>query len=138
MALSKPRTSFLIERNEAFNASIITPFKIIRKITGRQFTHLPVIVQAVATNTLPAAGIRTVTFTGISRFITFHFCEALVYHMDFLSNGSWYGMFGYYCAFKYDHFFSDFNEKLRRDSDLEAFSQYAILSIRVPQDISFN
>jgi hypothetical protein len=45
---------------------------MIRKITGRQLPHLPVIMKAVTTGALPAAGIGTIAEFTIRFFFAIH------------------------------------------------------------------
>lgn len=71
-SVSKPGSSFLIERNKAFNTPVIASFKITRKITGRKFARLSVIMQAITTYPFSAAGIGTITKILVSCFIAFH------------------------------------------------------------------
>jgi hypothetical protein len=68
----QPRFPFLKDPDKIFQAPVISFFNVIRKITGRQFAHASVIVQAIAANALSAARIGTIAAVRVSVFFAVH------------------------------------------------------------------
>jgi hypothetical protein len=67
-----PGPSFLQQRDKIFDATVIGFFNVIRKITGRDFAHASVIVQAIATNALSAARIGAIAAVRVTVFFAVH------------------------------------------------------------------
>jgi hypothetical protein len=55
-----PATTFLVDLNESFDASIIGFFDIIWEETSGELSHFSMVMQAVATFSFSIAGIGTV------------------------------------------------------------------------------
>jgi hypothetical protein len=67
-----PCAAFLIYPDKILCTPVVCFFNVIRKITGWQFAHASVIVQAITANAFPAAWIRTIAMVCVLVFLAIH------------------------------------------------------------------
>ena len=65
-------SSFLVNPDKIIDGPVVATFYIIGEITGRQFSHFPVVADAIAAHSFFTAGIRTITVLQVILFFTFH------------------------------------------------------------------